>query len=286
MSGENADRISGAVYRLLAERGRNADAPVDSDWLRSCGLGPSEAGEVKAILDLYRRKGVVPPKPARLQGLIAEHAPDVDPTTMALAQAENAFYRGMAAALFHSAAKWGAGFPEDVATAFGNEAAAPAPLPTAVPHEVPPLPTAPSAANAEPEQKAAVQASIADLAEKLCATKLQLREWTDKTCRQMRQTAGLLVKVVGHDDLTRIKQADAGAEPVDERTHVRFSDILFPKAASMDLRLAQRLDLARDQHHLLDAEAGVDGLQPLVEEPGQMSRVPVGPGCADPQALF
>jgi integrase len=211
MSGEHADRISGAVYRLLAERGRSADAPVDSDWLRSCGLDPSEAGEVKAILDLYRRKGVVPPKPARLQDLIAEHAPDVDPTTMALAQAENAFYRGMAAALFHSAAKWGAGSPEDVATAFGTEPAAPAPLPTAVPDEVSPLPAAPSVANAEPEQKAAVQASIADLAEKLCATKLQLREWTDKTCRQMRQTAGLLVKVVGHDDLARLKQADVAA---------------------------------------------------------------------------
>ncbi len=125
MSGEHADRISGAVYRLLAERGRVADGPLDADWLRSCGLDPSEAGEVKTILDLYRRKGVVPPKPTRLQGLIAEHAPDVDPTSMALAQAENAFYRGMAAALFHSAAKWSAGFPEDVTTAFGPEPAAP-----------------------------------------------------------------------------------------------------------------------------------------------------------------
>jgi hypothetical protein len=167
MSGEHADRISGAVYRLFAERGRGTDAPVDSEWMRSCGLDPSEADEVKTILHLYRRKGVVPPQSARLQGLIAEHAPDVDPTAMALAQAENAFYRGMAAALFHSAAKWGVGFPEDVATAFGTEPAAPAPLPTAVPDEVSPLPTAPSAVNAESEQKAAVQASIADLAEKL-----------------------------------------------------------------------------------------------------------------------
>ncbi len=44
--------------------------------MRSCGLDPSEAGEVKAILDLYRRKSVVPPKSARLQGLIAEHDDD------------------------------------------------------------------------------------------------------------------------------------------------------------------------------------------------------------------
>ncbi|MEZ0171854.1 hypothetical protein [Microvirga sp. TS319] len=90
MSGEHADRISGAVYRLLAERGRGTDAPVDSEWMRSCGLDPSEAGEVKTILDLCRRKGVVPPKPARLQGLIAEHAPDVDPTAMPLPTAPSA----------------------------------------------------------------------------------------------------------------------------------------------------------------------------------------------------
>ncbi|WP_311925023.1 site-specific integrase [Microvirga sp. 3-52] len=211
MSSERADRVNGAVYRLLAERGRTADGPIDAEWLRSCGLDPSEADQVKAVLKFYRQQGLVPPKPVRLQSLIAEHAPDVGPSAIALAQAENAFYRGMAAALFHSAAKWGAGFPEDIATAFGSDPVALSPLPTAVSAEASPPPVAPSAAKAEPEQKAAVQASIADLAEKLCATKLKLREWTDKTCRQMRQTAGLLVKEVGHDDLTRLRQADMAA---------------------------------------------------------------------------
>ena len=41
MSSERADRVSGAVYRLLAERRRTADGPIDTEWLRSCGLDPS-----------------------------------------------------------------------------------------------------------------------------------------------------------------------------------------------------------------------------------------------------
>ena len=60
MSRERADRINGAVYRLLAERGRAAEAPVDAGWLRSCGLDPNEADQVKTILEFYRRQGLVP----------------------------------------------------------------------------------------------------------------------------------------------------------------------------------------------------------------------------------
>ncbi len=211
MSRERADRINGAVYRLLAERGWAAEAPVDAGWLRSCGLDPNEADQVKTILEFYRRQGLVPPKPGRLQSLIVEHAPGVDLTAFAFTQAENAFYRGMAAALFHSAAQWRAGFPEDIAAAFGPELATPVPPPSVGPAEVAPSPVSPASAETERVQNTVVRASIADLTEKLCTTKLKLREWTDKTCRQMRQTASLLVKVVGHDDLTRLKQADMAA---------------------------------------------------------------------------
>jgi len=60
MSGEHVDRISGAVYRLLAERGRVAAGPLDPDWLRSCGLDPSEAGEVQTILDSIAERASSP----------------------------------------------------------------------------------------------------------------------------------------------------------------------------------------------------------------------------------
>jgi len=147
----------------------------------------------------------------------------------------------------------GAGFPGDPATAFGSDPAAPAPLPTAVPAEASPSPVAPSAAEAGPEQKAAVQAGIPDLAEKLCATKLQLREWTDKTCRQMRQTANLLVKVVGHDALTRLKQADVAA----------YVDTLLalPKSYGKSFRDASRplKELLATAEKLPEAQRGLEG---------------------------
>jgi integrase len=254
MSGERADRISGAVYRLLAERGRAAAVPVHADWLRSCGLDPSESDQVRFILEFYRQKGLVPPKPGRLQSLIAEHAPDVDRTAVALAQAENAFYRGMAAALFYSAARWGAGFSEDIATAFAaNDPAAPAPFPAVVSTDASPSPAGAFASRVESEQKVAAQASIVDLAEKMCATKLQLREWTEKTCRQMRQTAGLLVKVVRHDDLARLKQADIAA----------YVDTLLalPKSYGKSSRDASRSlkELLAAAMKLPEAQRGLEG---------------------------
>jgi hypothetical protein len=53
IAGEHADLISGAVYRPLAECGRVADGHIGANWRRSCGLDPSETGQVKLILDLY-----------------------------------------------------------------------------------------------------------------------------------------------------------------------------------------------------------------------------------------
>ncbi len=54
MSGERADRINGAVYRLLAERDRAAALPQDPAFLRGCGLDPSEAEQVQMSLEFYR----------------------------------------------------------------------------------------------------------------------------------------------------------------------------------------------------------------------------------------
>ena len=95
MSGERADRIAGAIFRLLAERGRSAGLEdTDQPFLAACGLVPEEARQVRTTLSVFWEHGLVPPQPWKLRDLIAEHAPDVEPTAIALAQAESAFYRG------------------------------------------------------------------------------------------------------------------------------------------------------------------------------------------------
>lgn len=64
MSGECADRMVGAAYRLLAERGRAAELKEgDEAFLASCGLGPDETFQLNTILAYWRLNRTVPPHP-------------------------------------------------------------------------------------------------------------------------------------------------------------------------------------------------------------------------------
>jgi hypothetical protein len=256
MSGRRADQINGAIYRLLAEQGRDASLADDGDLLRACGLDPDEAFQVRTTLEFYRASKLVPPNPVKLLRLIREHAPEVEPGAMALAQAEHAFYRGMAAALLHSGARWGATTDDDIALAFGSDQlASEGPASASVAAQASEASSVAAKASPLREQAPANpdQAGILDLAEKLCATKIQLGEWTVKTARQMRQTAALLRKVVRHDDLTRLRQADMA----------RYVDVLLalPKNYGKSSRDAERpLDqILKAAKGLPDTEKGLEG---------------------------
>ena len=77
---------------------------------------------------------------------------------------------------------------------------------------------------------------------------------------------------------------EARAEAVDEPAHVGIRRMAGGDAVGLGLRLAERLGPAGEQHHLLDAEARIDGLQPLVEQARQVMMLPGRPGGADPEA--
>jgi integrase len=234
-AGEYGERVLGAVYRLLAEHGRQARPPVDPDFLAGCGLGSADAPHVKARLDDLRERKIVPPSGDQLQRLIREHASDTPPNILACADAEHAFYRGMAAACLHTGPRWASTFEDDIELAFsdqqdtalttkrlvpqartlvtlatghGRRAGEQAPA-TATDHvllspgtlEV----SEQSMAKAEP-----IASTVSGVAERFCNRKQQLGEWTEKTSRQMQQTASLLVKTIGHDRLCGLTQADMG----------------------------------------------------------------------------
>ncbi len=75
--------------------------------------------------------------------------------------------------------------------------------------------------------------------------------------------------------------AQAVAEAIDQGRQI---DALQPTAAATgkrQLQIGQRLDMRRRQGHGLDAEAGIDALQLLGEEPGQSGIVAARPAGAD-----
>jgi integrase len=226
MSGARADRVLGAAYRLLAERGRAATlGSQDENFLRACGLAPSETLQVQMMLEVLRRQKLVPAPIWKIDRLLSEHAPEVEKTTLARAAAETALYRGKAAACMDTESRWGDTLDADIelirAAATG---AAPSPVPAAdaTPAPQPALADEAAEAPAIPQASAqldppvaAVQSgdlkvpsSISGLAGKLVETRGSRERWTAKTARQMASTAALLVRVVGHDEFARLRQQD------------------------------------------------------------------------------
>ncbi len=216
MSGARADRILGAAYKLLAERGRAATlGSQDEEFLLSCGLAPTETLQVQTMLEVLRRQKKAPAPDWTIERLLARHAPDVEMTALARTAAETAFYRAKAAACLDTDGRWSETLGDDIETiraATGEAPAqdrAPSPLPnapgqTATAQPAPPASAEP-ATNA-PSDNPQIPTSISGLAQNLLATRSSKNRWTIKTGRQMRSMADLLIRVVGHDEFTRLRQ--------------------------------------------------------------------------------
>ena len=116
MSGERADRMVGAAYRLLAERGRATELKEgDEAFLASCGLDSDETLQLNTIVAYWRLNRAVPPHLAKLAALLSEHAPHVEPVGLAMAEAERLYYRGMAAASLKANGRWRSTLDADLA---------------------------------------------------------------------------------------------------------------------------------------------------------------------------
>ncbi|WP_316168236.1 MULTISPECIES: hypothetical protein [unclassified Bradyrhizobium] len=97
-----------------------------------------------------------------------------------------------------------------------------------------------------------VPTTITGLADRLAALREKSKEWTDKTARQMRQSAGLLAKVVGHDDFSRLTQRDFAT----------FRDVLLelPKSYGKSSRDASKplAQLIAEGRGLPESERGAE----------------------------
>lgn len=254
MSGARADRVVGAVYKLLAERGTSAQLDADSAaFLARCGLPAEEAFQVQATLEVLRRQGLVPAPEWKLRKLLAEHAPDVEPSAVVLAETAHALYRGKAAACLDTNERWSDTTADDVELlrAARRNRAAPAPATTEPKRSTtaprPPVPTA--SADLEPAADLATKVSptpvvvsaaqdpdipttITDHTAQLAATRLQLGNWDEKTAGQHISVARLLTRIVQHDEFARLRQCDVA----------KYRDVLLglPKSYGKSSKDAQR----------------------------------------------
>ncbi len=276
MSGERADRILGAAYRLLAERGGGARLAEDeTEFLRSCHLPPSENFQVATMLEVLRRQNKAPPPNWKVERLLGEHAPNVERTPVAYVEALHAFYRGKAAACLDTDARWGGSLEADMAAVrsatsviAADQSSSPSPVAEAEPPLASAPPAAPAAAEAIAPRDAApsgvqakpslalIPSTISGLTEKLVTTRSPKR-WTTKTARQMTSTADLLIRVVGHDEFRRLRQEDfAVFRDVLDRLPVTFGksakDKLRPLADI--LRVAERPDRRKEDGESPDSE--------------------------------
>ena len=76
-------------------------------------------------------------------------------------------------------------------------------------------------------------------------------------------------------------EAQAVAETIDEGRQIGLQPGAAAAAGERQLQIGQRLDMRGGQHHGLDAEAGIDALQLLGEEPRQGGIVAARPAGAD-----
>ncbi|MGD0565571.1 MAG: hypothetical protein ABSA66_21115 [Roseiarcus sp.] len=269
MSGPRADRVLGAAYKLLAERGRTATlGSQDDEFLRSCGLSPTETLQVRTMLEVLRHQKKAPPPNWKIDSLLSQHAPDVDMTAVARTAAETAFYRGKAAACLDTDRRWGETLTDDIEairaatiaastpTSATSQPAAAIPVPQATPAdaivEAPAPRTAPPAsplpATNPPPNHPQVPSSISGLSRNLLTTRRSKKRWTPKTAKQMGSTAELLIRVVGHDDFTRLRQQDfAIYRDVLEKLPVTYGKSSKDRGKPLPQVLAEAENLAANQ---------------------------------------
>lgn len=229
------DLAMGWAMRILSVGGNDAasrDAMTEA--MRQAGLDRVTISDAWDFAETYRE--IPPISDHKLETLLHEHS--IAPTSVNLAQARQLALRGMAIALLDVERRWSGRRPEDGALMeriFMDEALAsepaprhpadgqspvatarpPAPVPAKA--DAAPIPAEAYAAPAPAEADAAPAAagsspaprvkslSILAVADQLAEEKMKQREWTAKTARQVRSTAGLFVRMLGHDDKPKFR---------------------------------------------------------------------------------
>ena len=195
------DRRVAWVYRLLDAQGADAVAhPDDRAAMTQAGLTEKDIGFVDQHLDVLRINGLVPTPRSKLEALVA--AQGAQPTTMNVALAQQAYYRGMSLALFETARRYAGAVPDaaDIVAAAlrvdRTEVAAPVSA-----HVQPAVPAMTPAAEtpAEPVSDPVIADDIVAVGERFIGVKAQDENWDPGTQDQARQTFALFNRYLAEE---------------------------------------------------------------------------------------
>jgi hypothetical protein len=211
------DRLAAEAFALAATRGPTFALTTDDRIrLRAAGLTETDIERVLPVLSAYRDAGLVPTPPGKAERIASAYG--VEPTPANLAQTSALHLHAVAPALREQADITESGFTNGQRQV-EIVAAAPAPAVSSVtlppPHEVAPhpptihlLPQAPLTPAAPVTPTGSASAGLRHFAEKLTAEKRKHKRWDQKSGTPAMQTYSLFLKSLGHDEPTRIMQAD------------------------------------------------------------------------------
>ena len=220
------DRRVAWVYRLLDAQGADAVAhPDDRAAMTQAGLTEKDIGFVDQHLEVLRINGLVPTPRSKLEALVA--AQGAQPTTMNVALAQQAYYRGMSLALFETTRRYAGAVPDaaDIVAAAlrvdRTEVAAPvsAHVQPAVPAMTPAVETP-----AEPVSDPVIADDIVAVGERFIGVKAQDENWDPGTQDQARQTFALFNRYLAEERKIRgfasLRQSDLASFVTFLRTEI------------------------------------------------------------------
>lgn len=214
------------VYRLLDAQGADAVArPDDRTAMTQAGLTEKDIDFVDRHLDVLRINGVVPTPRGKLEALVA--AQGAQPTAMNVALAQQAYYRGLALALFETARRYAGAVPdaEDVVAAALRVDRTGVAAPVSA-HVQPAVPAATVAAEApvEPVSASAIADGIVAVGERFMAVKAQDENWDPGTQDQARQTFVLFSRFLAEErkikGFASLRQSDLASFVMFLRTEI------------------------------------------------------------------
>ena len=192
---ERTDRYFGWAYRLLDSQGSGAVVrPQDREAMMKAGFSETVVDLVQCYLVALRWNDLVPTPPGKLAVLFDGQG--VQPTTVNIALAQQAHYRGMSLALFNTGERYRGEVPdadEIVAEAVQTERPAAAPAYPASPTtSAVAAPVAVADAPPGPPAAKRVDDDIVVIGEKLIEARNEDENWCEKTQRQARQIYKLM----------------------------------------------------------------------------------------------
>ncbi|MDP2118538.1 MAG: site-specific integrase [Hoeflea sp.] len=234
---------TGWAFRLFAAQGVEAKVgPNEEREMQSAGLDDQSILEVSRTVEFLREAGFAAPGRTKIETILKHH--NISSSDMHIRQAESIYLRAMAANLLNTERRWSGVRPDDIATlqeAFrqgpqpshpiSDQVQSPHPMPAVLP-SAQGAPVHPNGINGttcasspleehdgdfeldddieDDAERASEESgrSLVEIVNQTAAEKVSTGEWKYNMVRQHAAIANMIVRFVGHDQPSRLRQSD------------------------------------------------------------------------------